>query len=270
MVANDLVFVKTANAASGRVEVHVAWAKGGFQTVEHYVTVFNMGEVDNGTWTMADMEACGRPDLVFIKTANAGSGHVEVDVATVDSDFQILAPHVTAFNIGDGPDGTWAMADMDGDGRPDLVFIKTANAGSGHVEIHVATAASGFQTVEHYVTWFSPADGPNGTWLVAPFFPMPKVDTGPASQVTDNSATLHGEVNPMGSVTGYHFEYGTTVAYGLVAPSPDHLTGAQSTVLQVGWPIENLTPGTTYHFRLVATNPGGTNHGNDLMLHTQG
>jgi hypothetical protein len=31
------------------------------------------------------------------------------------------------------------MADWDGDGVPDLVFIKTNNTPNGHVEVHVAS-----------------------------------------------------------------------------------------------------------------------------------
>ena len=37
-------------------------------------------------------------------------------------------------------DGTWLMADYDLDGIRDLVFIKTANTGTGTVEVHIATS----------------------------------------------------------------------------------------------------------------------------------
>lgn len=40
----------------------------------------------------------------------------------------------------------------------DLYFVK--NTGSGHVEIHSATAASGYQAAgQHSVTWFLPVGG---------------------------------------------------------------------------------------------------------------
>src|SRR5689334_5043818 len=42
--------------------------------------------------------------------------------------------------------GDFKMADMDLDGRPDLVFIKRRATGSGNIEVHVLSAASGFQT----------------------------------------------------------------------------------------------------------------------------
>ena len=44
----------------------------------------------------------------------------------------------------------------------DLYFIKTKNTGSGHVEVHSATAGSGYQSGQHSVSWFSPSDANNG------------------------------------------------------------------------------------------------------------
>ena len=49
----------------------------------------------------------------------------------------------------------------------------------------------------------------------------PTVTTGTASAVTAASATVGGTVNPNGRRTTYHFDYGTTTAYGSLAPSPD-------------------------------------------------
>ena len=43
-----------------------------------------------------------------------------------------------------------------------LYFIKTKNTGSGKVEIHSATAASGYQSGIHTTTWLSPSDANNG------------------------------------------------------------------------------------------------------------
>jgi hypothetical protein len=47
-------------------------------------------------------------------------------------------------------------------GSGDLFFIKTKNTGSGHVEVHSATAASGYQSGVHYATWLSTGDADNG------------------------------------------------------------------------------------------------------------
>jgi len=78
-----------------------------------------------------------------------------------------------------------------------------------------------------------------------------------ASVVTDNatdilgtSATLNGLVL-MGSTVpleDVHFEWGTTVSYGNTTPNND--VGSDS---DVSAGISGLTSGTTYHFRIVAT-----------------
>jgi predicted lipoprotein with Yx(FWY)xxD motif len=53
--------------------------------------------------------------------------------------------------------------------------------------------------------------------------------------------------------TTYHFEYGTTTAYGTSAPMPDADAGS-GLATRVTQTISGLAPNTTYHFRLVSTN----------------
>src|SRR6266576_5796171 len=95
----------------------------------------------------------------------------------------------------------------------------------------------------------------------------PIVTTGAATNVTSSSATLHGMVNPNGLSTNVHFEYGTTTSYG-------SNTAVQSfsgnTTQPVSANIPGLSPNTTYHFRLVGTNSGGTSFGSDMTFTTNG
>ena len=76
----DLIFVKTSNTGTGKVEVHVASGASKYQTriLETGTTFFP--ETD-GTWLMADYNRDGTPDLIFVKTSNTGTGNVEVHVA---------------------------------------------------------------------------------------------------------------------------------------------------------------------------------------------
>jgi trimeric autotransporter adhesin len=64
---------------------------------------------------------------------------------------------------------------------------------------------------------------------------------------------LRGTVYPYGYETTWHFEYGTSTAYGLSAPMPDADAGT-ATAVPVSQLITGLEPDTTYHFRLVSTN----------------
>ena len=100
----------------------------------------------DGIWCLADYDHDGVPDLVFIKTSNTPNGHVEVHVASGKSNYQTRILEV-ATTFADETDGTWCLADYDHDGVPDLVFIKTSNTPNGHVEVHVASGKSNYQTL---------------------------------------------------------------------------------------------------------------------------
>jgi hypothetical protein len=102
----------------------------------------------------------------------------------------------------------------------------------------------------------------------APATSAPQVATSLATQVGSTGATLQGTVNPGGQATSYHFVYGPTTAYGSTAPVPDAQAGAGTAAQQVQQPITGLTPGTTYHYQLVATNAGGVTFGADETFTT--
>jgi hypothetical protein len=96
--------------------------------------------------------------------------------------------------------------------------------------------------------------------------PVPTVVTGPATDVGAQSATLIGSIRADLVGTSYHFEYGPTTAYGSATPATD--TGVTFGALPVAATLDRLTPGTTYHFRLVATNKGGVGQGHDQSFTT--
>src|SRR5215213_4937686 len=78
----------------------------------------------------------------------------------------------------------------------------------------------------------------------------PGATTGEATDVTYQSATLNGVVNPNKEDTTYYFEYGTTTAYGSRTPDAIATGNAGKDVTAA---ISGLTGTTVYHFRLVAT-----------------
>jgi hypothetical protein len=111
--------------------------------------------------------------------------------------------------------------------------------------------------------------GPDETFTTLPV-PPPTVSTGAAEDVGVGGATLTGTIDPHGWNTEYLFEYGTTTAYGSSWPTIEvemgALEGSQPVVVSI--PSPQLLPGTTYHYRLVATNGGGTTYGPDMTLTT--
>jgi hypothetical protein len=92
----------------------------------------------------------------------------------------------------------------------------------------------------------------------------PLVTTSAATNKTFNFATLNGTVNPNGDSTTYKFEYGHTTAYGKSTTVTS--AGGGSTPVAVKAVVGGLEPGTTYHFRVSATNGWGTALSADMTL----
>jgi hypothetical protein len=133
--------------------------------------------------------------------------------------------------------------------------------GSGEGPEAVAAAALGLEPATAYAvrlraTGQGGAPGLSTTERFATLAAPPVVETGRAWSLTDAGATLSGSVDPRNSaLTGCRFEYGPSAAYGSSVPCAPTLTsgpGALSVTAEVG----ALTPGSEYHFRLLAT--GGT------------
>ncbi len=91
-----------------------------------------------------------------------------------------------------------------------------------------------------------------------------------AASPTAEGFELSGTVNPHGAETTYHFEYGTTTGYGTKVPNPDGNAGSGTTAAPVSQEVKNaaLLPNTTYHFRLVAHNSGGSTPSSDRTFTT--
>lgn len=97
---------------------------------------------------------------------------------------------------------------------------------------------------------------------------VPAATTGNANNVTQTSAKLNGSVKPNNEATTYHFEFGTTTAYGTNTPEAGPIAAGAGTT-DVSADIGSLAPGTVYHYRLVATNPSGTSVGKDKTFTTR-
>ena len=85
---------------------------------------------------------------------------------------------------------------------------------------------------------------------------MPTVTTESATDVTSTTATLNGTVNANSFSTTAWFEYGKQS--GVYGSKSDTKSVSGSTDTKVSISVKNLTSGTTYYFRIVAQNCGGT------------
>ena len=97
-------------------------------------------------------------------------------------------------------------------------------------------------------------------------FPQPALlGTQFVSSVTISSAVVTLDIDARNLSTGTFVQWGTTTNYGSASGATfvnfDYF-------VRRGITISNLAPGTTYHFRVVATNSAGVTTGNDLAVTT--
>lgn len=96
----------------------------------------------------------------------------------------------------------------------------------------------------------------------------PTVETLAAFNVTYDSASLAGTINPNGLYTFYYFEWGSTASYG--HSTEQTAIGFEQSLFPQQSVINGLLrASTTYHFRIVATNSAGTSYGQDAVFTTQ-
>ncbi len=116
------------------------------------------------------------------------------------------------------------------------------------------------------------ADG-SAVDVLGPELTVPTTTVQAPSELVETAATLNGSVNPSGApVTSCELEYGTTTAYGKsVACEPEAGSiGAGTSPVAVRAPVSGLQPNTTYHFRLVAGSPNGSETSEDTTFTTPG
>ena len=152
----------------------------------------------------------------------------------------------------------------------------SALPGKGTSPISVSASISGLAANTTYHFRIS-ATNPGGTskgldesfkTLEVATEPAPTVVTKAASSVAQTAANLNATVNPNGGeVSKCEFEYGTSTAYDKTAPC-SALPGKGTSPISVSASISGLAANTTYHFRISATNPGGTSKGLDESFKT--
>ena len=106
-------------------------------------------------------------------------------------------------------------------------------------------------------------------WVVAgsaAVLAAPTAITGPVGSVGPTSAIVSGSVNPGGQATTWYVEYGTSTSYGSQSASAS--VGSGSANVAVSRSLAGLAAGTTYHYRVVATNGAGTSRGADGIFTT--
>jgi len=98
---------------------------------------------------------------------------------------------------------------------------------------------------------------------------IPSVTTLDVTNLQTHAATLNSSVNPNYLSTSVTFEWGTTTSYDSTTTAlQSPLTGNSDVSVNID--LSGLSPGTTYHYRIVATNELGTTNSEDITFTTLG
>jgi Alpha galactosidase A/Alpha galactosidase C-terminal beta sandwich domain len=114
---------------------------------------------------------------------------------------------------------------------------------------------------------FCMAVDPGGSFVAARV-PAPTVTTLTPTSVTDTGASLAGIVDPNDAMLeACSFEYGAGTPYTQSVPCAT-LPAASSGEQEVSAQLSNLSPNTTYHYRVVASSPVGVSAAADELFTT--
>ncbi len=134
----------------------------------------------------------------------------------------------------------------------------------GPPDVPLESLTSG--TTYHYRLVAYNADGTTyGADMTVRVLPAPQVGPASVSEVTQSTATISTSVNPEGLHTLYNLDVGTSTAYGTPHPGD---AGSGSAPVPLTFNLTGLQAGTTYHFRLVASNGDGSSSESDQTFTT--
>jgi hypothetical protein len=219
------------------------------------------------TW-QTDSGCSGRSYSDLSADANPATG---MDVYnTSDGGWEIVggtseaSPLIAAYYalVGAGTDPSWAYAHS-------VSFNDPSSGSNGTCATQISyicnaipryDGPTGLGTISGTVVAGAPGIGAPG------FGAIGDNDSSYTESVSPTAASLQGGVYPNGNDTIYWWQYGPTTAYGQQTPATD--IGSATAPAPVQDTINGLTPGTTYHYRLVAQNSAGVIFGYDFMLTT--
>lgn len=224
----DLFAIRATGSGSGQLDLHTLSAASGYQTyTRHMITGMPQRPTSDWTYLIAPYQGDGQPDLYAICLRGCGSGRVEVHVLSAASNYSVFVAHI-ATGLGTVPASQHPeirLASYGGDGREDLFLVLDHGTGSGRVEVHVLSAASGYATfLAHLATALvEPTAGQGWDYLIGD-----AVGNGDLVAIHDSGTTGSGatEVHTLTEQSGYQtfsahdatvLALGTTTTYALGA-----------------------------------------------------
>jgi phosphodiesterase/alkaline phosphatase D-like protein len=196
--------------------------------------------------------------------ATGGATSVTPTTATLNATVTPNSAEVTECKFEYGPTSSY------GQSVPCAQSLESLGAGAGPVAVSAPVTGLAVSNEYHFRISASNAGGTStdADKTFTTVDAQPTVVTAAASSLAQTSATLNATVDPNGSeVKACTFQYGTTTAYGASVPC-SAVQGAGTSPVAVSAAVTGLTPNTTYHYTLSATNALGTGEGADRTFTT--
>ena len=243
----------------------------------------------NGPWTGSNIFAAADnstgPAGGDVYVASSAGNVYRVDGAGAPAPFSGSAPYISGAQLTGTPEGPFgAPSGVTVDPAGDVYVL---DGGKGVVDEFNAAGVfvsetSGLGTPNGSLGPYGLAANSSGDLYVAsrrspaavdvfgPLADLPSVSVESAATVEASGAKLRGDVNPenAGAVT-CQFEWGTTTAYGHVAPCSAPVPNGEGAV-PVQAQLSGLEANTSYHYRLLGTNSHGTEISADETFRTPG
>ena len=203
--------------------------------------------------------------LVIVPDPSIGS------VINTGQTFGTLTGHV---DPADGRDVTgchFEYGSEEGNYSLGKVPCEPATPYAGETEVNAKISGLLPETTYHYRLVVANSNGANVTsdhtytphWVIG-------LSTAASTNIASTSVQLNGSFIGNGEDTHYYFEWGPSASYGNKVPVPSSDDGAPNgpSPTQLSYVLSGLNPASTYHYRVVATNSGGTSYGEDEIVST--
>jgi DNA-binding beta-propeller fold protein YncE len=251
-----------ANAGSAKEPVEVKTTLSGLSpnTTYHYRVV---GEDEYGITYGEDAQfTTSGPPLISNEATTgiehyAATIHARIDPGELETEYRFQYGETTAYG---------SEAPIGGGKIP---------AGASSVAESAALSGLRIGTVYHFRVIATNAAGttvgPDQTFTtVAPAV----IEAEQAAEVSASEATLQTQIDPLGHETTYTFQYGTGACASdptgcVTTPSPAAAVGSGEAGVAESVRLGGLSPSTTYHYRVLASNSLGTAEGVERAFTTQ-
>ena len=160
----------------------------------------------------------------------------------------------------------YGITDAYGNTAPCAESPASIGEGTTPVTVHGELTGLTFGTTYHYRLTAANAEGTIKGQDETLHTPGAVIEAQWAASVDLTEALLKARINPEGSPTTFHLEYGTDASYG--NSTPEEEVGSDGEGHTVSNNLTGLTPHTTYHYRYVATNAVGVSEGPDQTFIT--